>query len=113
MSLSIVFMYGDLSNVAVANEPLREASTPNPVSGPSVAVPIENVPLAASSPFANSSCTVGARNERARLIEPVTLGVNRRIAPRDPVTALASREALMVRNTESDDCGYGRVWILL
>ena len=56
---------------------------------------------------------MGARNERASENDAVSSGVIRCTAPIEAVTAFESREACRVWKTESVDCGYGFVWILL
>src|SRR5690242_3629050 len=93
--------YGDTSNAARPNSPCNEASTPSPASGLSAAVPTEYVALGASSPLAKSSCTVGARNERAREKDPVRPAPNWCTAPREAVQALELRESDRFWNTES------------
>src|SRR6476469_1871593 len=105
----MLFKYGESSKEAFAKLPLRDASNPKPVSGPSPTVPTVYVPLGASSPFANNSCTVGARNDLARLNDPVRSGVICSIAPSEAVNALERRDSLIVWKNGSVDCGYGRV----
>ena len=97
------FTNGVNSNVARSKVPMSDASTPVPTSWPRPALPSEYVPLAASRPSANSSCTVGARKERATLSDAEKFGVICWMTPTDAVTALWLRDWLWVWKTESVD----------
>ena len=74
--------------------PRSEASTPYPVSGfTSRCLPIRAARR--SSPLAKSSCTVGARNDRAALNDPVMRVPKLWTAPSDAVRR--SRDAIVQR----------------